>query len=383
MYSSAEMAKKLGISVQTIRNWNKNGVLVANRTPTGRMFYTHEQYLEMSGKTKYKCTGNDIDVVSGKVVLITGGTGSLGNAITERICDYAKKVIIYSRDELKQANMRQKFAEHDVVVRFLIGDIRDKERLMMAMKGVDVCIHAACMKRIETCTYNPLEAIKSNIIGSMNVLEACIANKVKKTLFVSTDKACEPATMYGGAKFVSEQLFINGNNYSTRDCIFTITRYGNVFGSNGSVRHLFEKQAKEMGKIKITHKEMTRFFMSLVAAVDLNLFALNHAIGGEIFIPKLKGTTMMKFAETFAPGVPIEFIGLRGYEKIHERLISETEATYVVDLGKYYKIVPPGASDGVVGWDIGYPKEATMKSFNYSSNNVEQLTVEELKEFEK
>ncbi|KKL64748.1 hypothetical protein LCGC14_2161860, partial [marine sediment metagenome] len=329
MYSTSEMAKKLSVSTQSLRNWDKSGKLVASRTPTNRMFYSHDQYLEASGKAKYKKTGSDVDAVSGKVVLITGGTGSLGHALSKRICGHAKKVIIFSRCELKQANMKQKFA-NQTNMRYLIGDIRDRERLSTALKGVDVCIHAACMKRVETCTYNPLEAIKSNIIGSTNVLEACIENKVRKTLLVSSDKACSSATLYGGTKFVAEQVFINGNNYATRDCLFTATRYGNVFASNGSVRQLFENQAKE-GKVKVTHKDMTRFFMSMDDAVDLNLFALNNTIGGEIFIPKLKATTIMSFAETFAPGIPVEIIGLRGYEKIHEDLISDTEMLYTVD----------------------------------------------------
>jgi FlaA1/EpsC-like NDP-sugar epimerase len=265
----------------------------------------------------------------------------------------------------------------------MIGDIRDKSRLSIALRGVDVCIHAACMKRVETCTYNSFDAVKSNVIGSMNVVEACIENKVKKALLTSTDKACAPATLYGGTKFVAEQLFINGNNYSSRDStIFTATRYGNVFASNGSVRQLFENQAKQ-GKVKVTHKDMTRFFMSMDNAVDLNLFALNNAIGGEIFIPKLKATTIMSFADTFAPGVPVEFIGLRGYEKIHEDLISDTEMLYTVDCGDYYKIVPPGVSDGDLGWDISYPDESKVKPFSYKSNKVEQFDAEELKEFDK
>jgi len=381
MYSTSEMADKLGISVQTLRNWDKNGKLVANRMPSGRMFYTHDQYLKISGKDKYRRTGTGSDAIDGKVVLITGGTGSLGHALSKRICDKAKKIIIYSRCELKQANMKQKFADHKNM-RYLIGDIRDKERLMFALRGVDVCIHAACMKRVETCTYNPLEAIKSNVVGSMNVLEACIENKVSKSLLVSSDKACAPATLYGGTKFVAEQMFINGNNYATRDCIFTATRYGNVYASNGSVRHLFENQAKE-GLVKVTHEDMTRFFMSMDEAVDLNLFALNNTIGGEIFVPKLKATTIMAFAEAFAPGVPIEFIGLRGYEKIHEDLISDTEMLSVVDLGKYYKIVPPGVTDWTLGWDVNYPDEPKIKPFKYSSETVERFTEDELKGFDK
>ena len=382
MYSTSEMAKKLGVSVQTLRNWDKTERFKANRKPSGRMYYTHDQYLEMSGKTKYKKDGSDLDAIRGKTVLITGGTGSLGHALTERICEEAAKVIVFSRCELKQAKMRNKFSSK-TNIRYLIGDIRDRSRLSTALRGVEICIHAACMKRVETCTYNPIEAVKSNVLGSVNVLEACIENQVDTALLVSTDKACAPATLYGGSKFVAEQIFINGNNYSARGkTIFTVTRYGNVYGSNGSVRQLFEQQAKE-GQVKVTHKDMTRFFMSMDEAVNLNLFALNNTIGGEIFIPKLKGTTIMSFANAFAPGVPVKFIGLRGYEKIHEDLISKTEILYTVDCGDFYKIVPPGVNDRSLGWDISYPDEPKVAPFEYTSDEVEQFTEDELRELDK
>lgn len=381
MYSTTEMAKKLGISTQTLRNWDRSGVMVANRTPTGRMFYTQKQYLDMVGKQKYKPTGSDLDAISGQVVLITGGTGSLGHALVTKIADVAKKVIVYSRCELKQAKMNVEYNKPNL--RFMIGDIRDKDRLMYALRNVDVCIHAACMKRVETCTYNPFEAVKSNVVGSVNVVEACIENKVKKSLLVSTDKACAPATLYGGTKFVAEQIFINGNNYSTRDTMFMATRYGNVYGSNGSVAKMFKDQAAAGGPMKVTHPDMTRFFMSLDEAVDLNLFALNNSIGGEIFIPKLKGTSMVDFAAAFADkSIPVKYIGLRGYEKIHEDLISDTEMLYVVDCGGYYKIVPPNASVSGLGWDVEYPDEPKIKPFKYSSDKVEQFSQEELRELE-
>lgn len=380
-YSVGEMAKKLGVTVKTLQNWDNNGKLVANRTPTNRRFYTHEQYLEASKKDNYISDGSDLDAVRGQTVLITGGTGSLGNALVDKIVDVAKKVIVFSRCELKQARMRSKYADK-FNIRYMIGDIRDRERLFMALRGVDICIHAACMKRVETCTYNPFEAVKSNVVGSMNVVEACIENKVKKSLLVSTDKSCAPATLYGGTKFVAEQMFINGNNYATRDTVFTVTRYGNVFGSNGSIRGLFEEQAKA-GEVKVTHKDMTRFFMSMDDAVNLNLFALNNTIGGEIFIPKLKATAIMAFAETFAPGVPVKFIGLRGYEKIHEDLISDIEMMYTVDCGQYYKVVPPSVSDNTLGWDVNYPEEPKVIPFKYRSDQIEKFTSDELKELDK
>lgn len=198
---------------------------------------------------------------------------------------------------------------------------------------------------------------------------------------MSTDKACSPATLYGGTKFVAEQLFINGNNYSGGKTIFMASRYGNVFGSNGSLRHLLEKQALN-GQVEITDKNMTRFFMSMDEAVSLNLFALNNSIGGEIFIPKLKASSIMAFAHTFAPNVPIKFIGIRGYEKIHEELISETEMIYAVDCGRYYKIVPANVNEPGMGWASDYPDEQKVKSFRYTSNNVEAFTNEELKKFD-
>jgi FlaA1/EpsC-like NDP-sugar epimerase len=381
MYNISEMAEKLGVSKSTLRNWDKGGKLVAKRKPSGHRYYTHKQYLSITEKEKYIKDGSDLDAVKGKVVLITGGTGSLGNALTERMVESAKKIIIYSRCELKQAKMRQKFAKYKNI-RYLIGDVQDGRRLKVALSGVDFCIHAACMKRVETCTYNPIEAVKNNIMGSINVVDACIKNRVQKAILVSTDKACLPITLYGGTKFVAEQIFINGNNYSTRNnTIFAATRYGNVHGSNGSVRHIFEEQAKK-GKVSVTHKDMTRFFMSLDEAVDLNLHALNNCIGGEIFIPKLKATSIMSYAEAFAPGVPVEFIGLRGYEKIHEDLISSTEIMYTVDCGKHYKIIPPGISDSSVGWDIEYPDEPKVKPFKYSSDVVERFTIDELKDIE-
>lgn len=380
-YTIGEMAKLLSKSPKTLREWDKKGILKAQRTPSNMRYYTHDQYLKISNKNKYIRDGSDLDAVRGKVVLITGGTGSLGHALVERIVDVAEKVIVFSRCELKQAKMRSKYSDK-INIRYMIGDIRDKERLTTALRGVDVCIHAACMKRVETCTYNPIEAVKSNVMGSVNVLEACIENNVGKGLLVSTDKSCAPATLYGGTKFVAEQVFINGNNYSAPGgTVFSCTRYGNVYGSNGSVRHLFEAQAKD-GKVKVTHKDMTRFFMSMDEAVNLNLFALNNTIGGEIFIPKLKATSIMAFAETFAPGVPVEFIGLRGYEKIHEDLISKTEVLYTVDCGDYYKIVPPGVTDRSLGWDIQYPKEPKVEPFDYTSDNVEQFTPDELREFD-
>lgn len=385
LYSISEFAEKVGINEATLRNWHKSGSLMpAHISPGGHRYYSNEQFLKISGQNKYVSDGSDLDAVRDKVVLITGGTGSLGNALTKRICDVAKKIIIFSRDELKQHQMRQKFANKENI-RFMIGDVRDKDRLMYALRDVDICIHCASMKRIEVCQYNPVEAIKTIVIGSLNVMEACIENGVKKVLFISTDKSCAPATLYGGAKFVSEQLFISGNNYSTRDTVLTITRYGNVYASNGSMRHLFKKQAEENGEIEITHEDMTRFLMTIDQAVDLNLFALNNAkCGGEIFIPKLKAVKIVDYVKTFFPNLPTKIIGVRGYEKIHEDLISDTEMRYVVDCGMYYKIIPSTVNIPQLGWDKNYPVEKTIEaSFKYNSGTVEQLTSQEIINMEK
>lgn len=383
MYSTTEMANKLSVTTQTLRNWDKSGKLVAKRRPSGHMFYTESQLLEMSGMTNYLRSGSGLDAVSGKIILITGGTGSLGNALVKRLNSAAKKIIIFSRCELKQAKMQAKFSDIKNI-RYMLGDIRSKDGLNTALKGVDVCIHAACYKRIDSCAYNPFEAIKTNVNGSMNVAQACISQDVKKVIFVSTDKSCEPGTLYGGTKFVSEQMFINANNYSAHDStVFSIIRYGNVYGSNGSIRHIFEKQAKDEGVVSITHKDMTRFFMSLDDACDLVLFCANNMIGGEIFVPKMKSIEIMKYAEIFAPGVPTKIIGLRGHEKIHEKLISETEAEYVVKCNdSYYKIVPPNVNIAGLGWDANYPDEKKDKNVRFSSDSVDRLTKKDILDME-
>lgn len=381
-YTIGQFAKKIGVTPATLRNWDKRGVLVANRTPTNNRFYTEEHLLVASDKINYKRENNRETGIAGKVVLITGGTGTLGHALVDRFKDYAKKVIVYSRCELKQANMQTKFCQSNNI-RYLIGDIKDENRITQAMRGVDICIHAAALKRIETNSYNPFEAVKTNIIGSMNVIKACLATNVSKAIVVSTDKSCSPATLYGGAKFVAEQLFINGNNYAPRDkIIFSAVRYGNIYGSNGSIKHIFEKQAKENNEITITHSEMTRFFMSVEDSVDLILAAINLGLGGDIFIPKMKAIGIKEFVEMFFPDVPIKVIGLRGHEKIHEELVSETESRYIVECGdKYYKIIPPHASIPGLGWDINYPAEKRLKSFKYRSDGVEKLTKEDFERF--
>jgi FlaA1/EpsC-like NDP-sugar epimerase len=322
-----------------------------------------------------------LDSVCGKTVFISGGTGSLGNALVKRISGVVKKLIIFSRDEAKHANMMLKYPSNDKL-RYMIGDVKDFERLKTALNGVDICIHAAAMKRIEACTYCPEECIKTNIVGSINVLNACIYNGVGKVLMISTDKACNPQTIYGSSKFTAEQLFINGNNCSNRNTICFCTRYGNVYGSNGSIRQLFKRQLEENGHIDITNESMTRFFMGMDQAVDLNLYAISNALGGEIFIPKLKAVKIVDFARVFFPHSKIKTIGLRGYEKMHEELISESEISSCVDCGEYYKIIPPNANIKNLGWNGNYPTYEFIKPFKYASNCVEMLSDDELIELE-
>lgn len=380
-YTIGEFAKKTNKTIKTLQNWDKTGKLKAKRSPSGRRFYTEDQLLLATGRNEYIKTDDDLGAVRGKVVLITGGTGSLGNALVSRIGNVVKKLIIYSRDELKQSQMHSKYQNDKI--RYIIGDVRDLEKLKSSLQNVDICIHGAALKRIEVCSYCSEECVKTNIIGSMNVINACIYNGVGKALMVSTDKSCNPQTIYGSSKFTAEQLFINSNNSSDGKTILFCSRYGNVYSSRGSIRELFEKQLKEKGYIEITDEKMSRFFMSLNDAVDLNLFAINNSIGGEIFIPKLKAAKILDFARVFFPNAPTKIIGLRGYEKIYEQLISESEMRYTVDCEKYYKILPPYVSDKNVGWNGNFPKGKIIAPFKYTSDCVEKFTDEELIEFEK
>lgn len=269
-------------------------------------------------------------------ILITGGTGTLGKELLKRSQKFYK-TIVYSRDELKQAQMRTNFPEGGPSgIRYFIGDVRDKKRLLQAMKGVDLVIHAAAMKRIETCEYNPQEAIQTNIIGSQNVCEAAIESGVKKCILVSTDKAPNASTLYGATKLAAERIFIASNNLGTTR--FSVVRYGNVIGSRGSVFELWEKQKSENQPITITNNEMTRFFWKIEEAALFVLTMLDVMKGGEIFLPKMKGFKIRELAETFSDN--IKEIGLRGIEKMHEILMTEEEARECYDQGWYYIVYP-------------------------------------------
>ncbi len=275
-----------------------------------------------------------------KTILITGGTGTFGvhflNYIIKKKISF-KKVIIFSRDEFKQFNLQNKFDKKILnKLRFFLGDIRDKERLKSAFKGVDIIIHAAALKQVPAAEYNPVEFIKTNILGAQNILEAAFECNVKKIISLSTDKACSPINLYGATKLCSDKLFISANNIKGDSKIsFSVVRYGNVFGSRGSVLNEFEKQ-KKSGVIKITHNDMTRFNIFIEDAIKMVLWSCRHSIGGEIIVPKLKSFKVVDLANIIAPKAKQKIIGIRLGEKIHESLISIGDGRNVIDVGKYY-----------------------------------------------
>ena len=327
-------------------------------------------------------------MLNGKNVLITGGTGSFGNKFVETILrDYpnVKKIVIFSRGELKQYNMKQKYPEKDFpMMRYLIGDVRDGERLRRACEGVDVIIHAAAIKQVDTAEYNPRECIKTNVDGAVNVINAAIDCGVKDVVALSTDKACAPINLYGATKLTSDKLFIAANNIKgSRDLRFSVVRYGNVMGSRGSVIPFFIKLRDEGAKeLPITDMRMTRFNISLQEGVDLVMWALGHHLGGELFIPKIPSYKITDVAKAIAPNLPMKEIGIRPGEKLHEEMITPTDSLSTIDIGKYYAILP-SVSDRYTNEDFLKHHQAKMvpQGFYYASDNNEQWdTVDSLRE---
>jgi len=317
--------------------------------------------------------------MDGKSILITGGTGSFGMKFVEIILrDYKpRKVIVFSRDELKQYEMAQQF-NHDPRLRFFIGDVRDKERLYRAFDGVDVVVHAAALKQVPACEYNPFEAIKTNILGAQNIIEAAIDKGVKRVVALSTDKAANPINLYGATKLCSDKLFIAGNSYvGEKDTRFSVVRYGNVLGSRGSVVPFFKKMRKT-GSIPITDPRMTRFWITLDKGVHFVLYSLKHMYGGEIFVPKIPSMKITDLAEAIAPNCKHEYIGIRPGEKLHEVLIPEDDARHTVELDDFFVIQPEFSWWGKDNWVEGKP---LPDGFRYSSDTNEKwLTVEELRQ---
>lgn len=280
-------------------------------------------------------------MIKNKTVLITGGTGSFGKIFVEHCLKHVGpcKIIIFSRDEMKQWEMSKAY-EEDQRVRFFIGDVRDKDRLKRALHGVDIVIHAAANKIVPIAEYNPFEAIKTNINGAMNLIDACLDSNVERVVALSTDKASSPINLYGATKLVSDKLFVSANSYSgKKGPKFSVVRYGNVMGSRGSVIPLF-LQAKETGILPITDPEMTRFHISLEDAIRMVLWALENLQGGEIFVPKIPSYKIMDLANAISPDCEKKLTGIRAGEKIHEEMINVSDSCSTIDVGKYYVILP-------------------------------------------
>jgi UDP-N-acetylglucosamine 4,6-dehydratase (inverting) len=319
-----------------------------------------------------------------KTILITGGTGSLGKALTSHIFKHysdIKKLIILSRDEQKQFLMAQEFSPQNFPkIRFLLGDVRDEQRLVRAFQGVDVVIHAAAMKHVHLAEYNPDECIKTNIGGAQNVIHAALQTSVSNVVALSTDKACAPINLYGATKLTSDKLFVAANNIKGANPIkFSVVRYGNVMGSNGSVIPFFLKKKKE-GKLPITDAAMTRFNISLQGGVDMVMHAIEHAWGGEIFIPKIPSYRITDVAEAIAPNCEQEIIGIRPGEKIHEEMITTSDSFNTYDLGKYFTILPSVPNFKINDFINTFGAKKVVDGFNYDSGtNTEWETVDSLR----
>lgn len=322
--------------------------------------------------------------LSNKSILITGGTGSLGKALTKRIfntCPNVKRLVVFSRDEQKQFLMAQEYPiDKFPAIRFFIGDVRDRERLIRAMDGIDYVIHAAAMKHVHLAEYNPSECVKTNVNGAENVIHACLETNVKRVVALSTDKACAPINLYGATKLTSDKLFVAANGIKgNRDIRFSVVRYGNVMGSNGSVIPFFIKKRAE-GFLPITDSNMTRFNISLDGGVDMVLHALEHAWGGEIFVPKIPSYKITDVAKAIAPNIEHLEVGIRPGEKLHEAMITSSDSYNTYDLGKYYTILPT-----VLNWDLdefikAFGAQKVPEGFRYNSGeNDEWETVESLR----
>ncbi len=323
-------------------------------------------------------------MLNNKAVLITGGTGSLGKALTKRIIkDWpnVKRLVIFSRDEQKQFEMAQEYPESLYPqVRFFIGDVRDVERLKRAFRDIDYVIHAAAMKHVPIAEYNPMECVKTNINGAENIINAALDSDIQHVVALSTDKAAAPINLYGATKLASDKLFVAANNIrGNKQIKFSVVRYGNVMGSNGSVIPFFLKKKKE-GILPITVESMTRFNISLDDGVEMVLHALSTAWGGEIFVPKIPSYRITDIATAIGPDCEHKVIGIRPGEKIHEEMITASDSFFTYDLGKYYAILPQNPNWNITDFIASFNAQKVVEGFQYNSGtNVDWVGVEDLR----
>ena len=318
-----------------------------------------------------------------KSVLITGGTGSLGHALVKEILNRwpsVGRLVVFSRDELKQHEMREKFPEEQFPsLRFFLGDVRDRQRLVRAFNRVDLVIHAAALKQVPVAEYNPMEFIRTNVIGAENVVEAAIDADVKTVVALSTDKAAAPVNLYGATKLCSDKLFVAAKSYAGSDLKSVVVRYGNVMGSRGSVIPLFVKRAPS-GVLPITHPDMTRFNITLKEGVDLVLWAIEHAQGGEILVPKIPSYRVTDLAKAVGPSCRQEIIGVRPGEKIHEEMITSSDSYSTIDLGSYYAVLPSADKSVINDYVKKHLAKLVKPNFSYNSrDNDIFLSVDQLR----
>lgn len=318
-------------------------------------------------------------------ILLTGGTGSFGKAFVRTVLaryPNLRRLVVFSRDELKQFEMAQEFPPARYpAIRYFIGDVRDERRVRRALEGIDVVVHAAALKQVPTAEYNPFECIKTNVLGAQNLIEACLDGGVHRVVALSTDKAAAPINLYGATKLCSDKLFVAANNIKgQRDIRFSVVRYGNVMGSRGSVIPFFLEKRKT-GSLPITDPAMTRFNITLQEGVDMVLWSIAHAWGGEILVPKIPSYRISDLAQAIAPGCPHPVVGVRPGEKLHEEMITSSDSYHTVDLGRYYAILPTGAEYTMDEYLAAHGGSRVAPGFCYNSGtNPHFLTVSELRE---